>query len=124
MSPIMWAGIAVMGGLGASLRFLVDSKVTARNTLSVPLGTVVVNLSACFFIGLLSGLASKLPGIAGVVPLLGTGLLGGYSTFSTASVEGARLLRSGRVLMGCAHAGGMLVASLLVGLVGITLGKI
>lgn len=77
MSPLMWVGIALMGGLGAAMRFLVDSWVTARNRLPMPLGTVVVNVSACFLIGLLTGLGSRLPAVAAVAPLLGTGLLGG-----------------------------------------------
>ncbi|MGO3796832.1 MAG: fluoride efflux transporter FluC [Pauljensenia sp.] len=124
MSPAFWVGIAVMGGLGACLRFLVDSWVTARNTSSMPLGTIVVNISACFLIGLLTGVASRVPAVADLAPLLGTGLLGGYSTFSTASVEGARLIRSGRLLAGCVHAGGMLVLSLAAGMLGIVLGAV
>lgn len=123
MSPLMWVGIALMGGLGAAMRFLVDSWLTARNRLPMPLGTVVVNASACFLIGLLTGLGSRLPAVAAVAPLLGTGLLGGYSTFSTASVEGARLLRAGRPVAGAVHAGGMIVLSLTSGWVGILLGS-
>lgn len=122
MSPAMWVGVAVMGGLGACLRFLFDSWVTARNASTIPLGTVVVNISACFLIGLLTGVSTHVPAVAQLPPLLGTGFLGGYSTFSTASVEGARLIRSGRLVAGCVHAGGMLLLSLAAGMLGIVLG--
>ncbi|MDN5964354.1 MAG: CrcB family protein, partial [Actinomyces sp.] len=105
----------------AARRFLVDSWVTGRSTSSVPLGTVVVNVSACFCIGLLTGAASVVPALAALSPVLGTGFLGGYSTFSTASVEGARLVRTGRLLAGCAHAGGMIILSLCAGLLGLAL---
>lgn len=123
MSPLMWVGIGVMGGAGASMRFVVDSWVTARNRWPMPLGTIVVNVTACFLIGLLSGLASRIPDVAALSPLLGTGLLGGYSTFSTASVEGVRLVRAGRLPAGAVHAGGMIVLSLTAGLLGILAGQ-
>ena len=56
----------------------------------MPVGTIVVNLTACFALGLLTGWAGRAPAWAPGV--LGTGFLGGYSTFSTACVETARLL--------------------------------
>ena len=59
----------------------------------VPVGTIVVNTTACLLLGILTGWAQAeaTAGAASLARVLGTGLLGGYSTFSTASVEGARL---------------------------------
>ena len=68
--------------------------------LRMPWGTVVVNVTACLLMGLLVGRAADPPHsgtwAATAVTVLGTGFLGGYSTFSTACVEGARLLLAGR----------------------------
>lgn len=119
--------MALCGGLGAVVRFLVDSAINKRNRLSVPLGTVVVNVTACFLLGLLTGLVSDLaaqnPALsASLATILGTGFLGGYSTFSTASVEGFREFERGRVWRGVAHAGGMLVLCLMAGALGLLLG--
>ena len=50
-----------------------------------------------------------------------TGFLGGYTTFSTASVEGARLLRAGRPWSALLHAGGMLLAGVLAAALGLWL---
>ena len=104
--------VALAGGLGAVARFELDSFVARRNRRSVPLGTVVVNVSSCLLLGLLTGWVASHAGLEDVATVLGVGFLGGYSTFSTASVEGARLLRAGRVKDAELHAGGMLVLSL------------
>lgn len=110
--------LALAGGCGAATRFLVDSWVTRHSRSSVPLGTLVVNASACLLIGLVAGWSLHAGG--SLVPsVASTGFLGGYSTFSTASVEGARLLLAGRPLAGLLHAGGMLVVCVLAALVGV-----
>ena len=110
MTPATWVALAVAGGLGAVARFTVDARVSAaaarrrgdrarrRRIDVIPLGTITVNLSACFLLGLLSGAATAAPSWVHpwISTVAGTGFLGGYSTFSTASVEGARLLLDGR----------------------------
>ncbi|WP_300766117.1 CrcB family protein [uncultured Bifidobacterium sp.] len=112
---------ALMGGLGAVCRFLVDTAINRRNRLTIPVGTIVVNVTACLLMGLLAGWALSHVGSDEVRALLGSGLLGGYSTFSTASVEGVRILRSGRHVEAIAHTGGMLVLSLAATLAGYAL---
>jgi fluoride exporter len=114
---------ALAGGAGAAARFLLDTLVARHNRLSVPLGTVLVNVSACFLLGLLTGLVAGHAGLGEIGAVLGVGFLGGYSTFSTASVEGVRLLRQGRFLQATAHAGGMLVLSLAAALLGVVAGS-
>ena len=113
---------ALAGGLGGALRFLVDTGVGRLNRTRMPLGTIVVNTTACLALGLVTGIGLTHLGHDALVVILGTGLLGGYSTFSTASVEGVRLLREGRWLAGLLHAGGMLVLSLAASVLGMTLG--
>ena len=112
-----WLPLALAGGAGAACRWSVDTHVNRlrvaasaaastrrRSGVSqeprMPWGTVVVNVSACLLMGLLVGWAGKPPDsgswAATALTVLGTGFLGGYSTFSTACVEGARLLLAGR----------------------------
>ena len=84
--------------------------------LRMPWGTVVVNVTACLLMGLLVGRAAGPPHsatwAATALTVLGTGFLGGYSTFSTACVEGARLLLAGRWGPALAHATLMTAATL------------
>lgn len=103
---------ALAGGLGAAARFLLDTAVARHNRLSVPLGTTVVNITACFVLGLVTGWVLGHPAETDLRMLVGTGLIGGYSTFSTATVEGARLIRQGKYRTAILHSGGMLVASI------------
>ncbi|MGV8907750.1 MAG: fluoride efflux transporter FluC [Propionicimonas sp.] len=104
--------IAVAGGLGAVGRFLLDTWIGHRSKGSpIPLGTVVINVTGSFLLGVLTGWWMFHTGDPGWKPVLGTGFLGGYTTFSTASVEAARLTRAGRGWTVLAHAGGMLLLS-------------
>ena len=57
MTVAVWAGVVVIGGVGAVLRFLVDRTVSGRVAGSFPYGTLAVNLSGALLLGLLSGLA-------------------------------------------------------------------
>jgi fluoride exporter len=88
-----WVGVALFGAVGAVARFRVDSAVTTRLPSDFPLGTLVVNLTGSFVLGVLVG-ASVTHRIAF---LLGTGFAGGYTTFSTWMVETERLGEVGEV---------------------------
>ncbi|WP_454853606.1 fluoride efflux transporter CrcB [Promicromonospora soli] len=111
--------VAVGGGLGAAARFLVDTMIARHNRWSVPLGTLTINVTACLLLGMLTGLALAHPGHDGLHVVLAVGFLGGYSTFSTASVECARLLLAGRGPIAALQAVGMLVGSVAAAVVGL-----
>ncbi|UZN03630.1 fluoride efflux transporter FluC [Cellulomonas sp. S1-8] len=113
--------LALAGGLGAASRLLVDTWVARRCRAPVPLGTVVVNATACLLLGALTGWALAHPGHDGLRAVLGIGFLGGYSTFSTASVEGARLLLGGRGPAAVLHALGMLLVCVAAAVLGLAL---
>ena len=87
MSTSVLVGVAVLGGLGAVGRFLLDGAVQERVDRSFPYGTLAVNLSGSLLLGLLVGLALGRDGQR----LLGTGLIGAYTTFSTWTFESQRL---------------------------------
>ena len=119
-----WLLLALAGGLGAACRFLQDTWVASVNRFTTPLGTISVNLAACLLMGVLTGWVSAASAPHVVATVLGTGFLGGYSTFSTASVEGARLLLAGRRLASAAHTRGMCLGGLLAAVAGLALGSL
>jgi len=86
---------AAAGGAGAGLRYLVDVAVMRGRREAFPLGILIVNISGSFALGVVVGLGAAIapPAIALVV---GTGLLGGYTTFSTVSVESVLLFQRKR----------------------------
>ena len=90
--------ICLCGGLGAGLRYLLDTLVKARWQVDLPLSTMIINLLA----GLAAGLVAALAAFHGLPAwgrlLLATGLLGGFSTFSTAVNEVLALTRQRRHL--------------------------
>lgn len=91
MDALPWIGLGALGALGALGRFTVDAAVSARWSSDFPFGTLAVNLSGGFALGVLVGL-----GVAGdAILVLGTGLLGGYTTFSTWMFEAERLAEDG-----------------------------
>lgn len=72
------------------LRYLADNTLPASLRAKFPWGTAFVNITGSFVLGLITGLANRgLPTFW--VDVLGVGLIGGYTTFSTASVETVRL---------------------------------
>jgi fluoride exporter len=87
VSAPVWIGVALLGGAGAILRFLLDGAIGSRVRTSFPLGTFAINISGSLVLGLFSGLA--LSGDALV--LAGTATLGSYTTFSTWMLESQRL---------------------------------
>lgn len=86
--------IFVGGGLGSVARFLVSSYTQKLwNLQAFPLGTLVVNITGCFVIGMLSAYFLKMDG--SLKFLLITGFCGGYTTFSTFSAENFSLWQNG-----------------------------
>jgi CrcB protein len=86
-------GVAVLGAPGAWGRFWIGGLITARRPSAFPYGTFAVNLTGGFLLGLLSG-----PAVTGDTRLvLGTALLGGYTTFSILDLRGAAPRRGRRV---------------------------
>ncbi len=87
--------VALAGGAGAVLRALLIHHVSMRRDDPLPLGTIVVNASGSLLLGILTGL-SLYHGLGShLLAVVGVGLCGGYTTWSTASWESIHLLRTG-----------------------------
>jgi CrcB protein len=117
---VLWMALA--GGVGAVARFVLDGLVRSRVASWFPVGTVVVNVTGSFVLGLVTGLA-----LAHVVPeelrlVFGTGFCGGYTTFSTASFETVRLVEQRRVGAALLNGVGTLVVTVCVAGLGLWLG--
>jgi CrcB protein len=93
---LKWLLIAVGGAAGSILRYAVQGWVQRLSGGAFPLGTLVVNLSACFAIGLLAGFFAG-PHLIREEYRIGltVGVLGGYSTFSTFGLETFHLTNDG-----------------------------
>ncbi len=78
MSAGLWFGVAVIGGLGAVARLLIEHGVRRQLALAFPIGTVTVNVTGAFLLGLVSGMGLSHQ----MATLIGTGFLGAYTTFS------------------------------------------
>ena len=103
-----WIGVGVFGAIGSWARFRVGGLVTAWRPSDFPLGTFVVNLTGGFLLGLLTGLSVT----GDALLVLGTGLLGGYTTFSTWMVEAQRLGEDGEWTLVWAYLLGSMLAGL------------
>jgi CrcB protein len=86
--------VALAGGVGAMGRALLIHHIARRTSDPLPVGTIVVNASGSLVLGFLTGL-SLCHGLGPrTLTVLGLGLCGGYTTFSTASWESLHLLRA------------------------------
>lgn len=122
MIILLVAATGVAGGLGAVLRFVVDGFVQSRRGARFPLGTMIINVSGSLILGFVTGLAASHVVSEGWAEVIGTGLMGGYTTFSTASVDALNLVRAERWSAALWYAAGTLIAGVFFGFVGLALG--
>ncbi|AZL08274.1 fluoride efflux transporter CrcB [Brevibacterium aurantiacum] len=111
MTPLIFIALALAGGIGTAARMLLDGIIKSLVSSGIPWGTIVINVSGSLVLGLLTGLASDqiLPESWHLV--IGTGFLGGYTTFSTASFETIRLIQERRWALSLANGLGTLVVA-------------
>jgi fluoride exporter len=115
MSPALTVGVAACGALGAAARYVVHLAVAARTGERLPFGTLTVNLSGSFALGLLVGAAVSTDALR----LVGLGFLGGYTTFSTWMLDTERLGHDGERVAALLN----IVASVLAGVLAVWLGR-
>ncbi|MEV4412443.1 fluoride efflux transporter CrcB [Catellatospora sp. NPDC049609] len=106
------AAVSAGGVLGALARYAVGLAVPPSPT-GFPWGIFGVNVSGCLLIGVLMVLVTEVwPGHRLLRPFLGTGVLGGYTTFSTYTVDIVRLIESGAGAVAAAYLVGTLLIAL------------
>lgn len=124
MVRILLVGLG--GFVGSILRYLLSGvSQTLFQTARFPVGTVIVNLSGCFVIGLLSQLAESQGAFTELTrAFVFVGILGGYTTFSTLSNESLNLFRSGDIGLGMLNVGVQVLGGLLLAWTGRVAGEL
>ncbi len=115
--------IAVGGAAGAVLRYLISGWSYRLLGTGFPWGTLVVNILGSFLIGFLWQLFEYVPISSNMRSLIFIGGLGAFTTFSTFAFESLNLFRDGDISLGVANILLMDVFGLLLGLLGIILGR-
>ncbi|WP_158615557.1 fluoride efflux transporter CrcB [Acidipila sp. EB88] len=119
MELLRYLLVAVGGGCGSMLRYFIGARAAEHFGPAFPVGTLSINLMACFVIGLVLQFLSL---HAEINPewrfLIATGFIGGFSTFSTFEWEAWSDLASGRYWVGLVY----IAVSLVGGLVAVSIG--
>lgn len=118
MTPPMFAVLMLAGGVGAGLRWLADVLLSRVLPAGFPWAILIVNATGSLALGLLTGLSLESLWMG----VLGTGLLGGYTTFSTVAVDTQLLARSERSEAAWFNALGTLVLCVALATGGLALG--
>lgn len=119
-----WLILFAGGGLGAVMRFALALWVDERAQVPFPWGTLAVNVVGCFLIGLVATLADEHRLLApGVRLFLVAGVLGGFTTFSTFSLETWRLVEEGLPGLALGNAAASFGACAVAVIVGVFLGR-
>jgi CrcB protein len=116
VSAPAWIAVGLLGGAASVARYLLGGIVTPSGRSAFPLGTLLVNVSGALALGLLVGL--RVHGTALV--LLGTAMLGAFTTFSTWMLESDRLARYQRIRLAAVN----VAANLVAGVAAVALGRL
>lgn len=114
--PWVVCALALAGGLGATARYTVDRLFAATGQHAVSWSLLTINVTGSFAAGLIAGTWDN--STAGLIAA--TGFLGGYTTFSTASLEFFRAVDERRYLDGLLIGPGMLLVCVMAAWLGFT----
>jgi len=117
--------VAAGGAIGAALRYVIGLEITGRTGEGFPWHTLFINVVGAFLIGAL--LALPWTGMSSGAPwrlFLVTGILGGFTTFSTLSYESIELVSQGRAFAGLANMFGSGILGLSAAWLGIMTGRL
>ncbi|MFF5365478.1 fluoride efflux transporter CrcB [Streptomyces scabiei] len=118
-----WVLVIVGGMVGAPLRYLTDRAVQARHATGFPWGTFAVNVTGSLVLGTLTGAVASGAADSHLQLLLGTGLCGALTTYSTFSYETLRLAQDGARPLAVANAVASVAAGLGAVFVGLTVAR-
>ena len=115
--------VALGGALGTLLRYTANVACAERFTDGFPYATFAVNALGSFALGVLSSSVStrSLWGVP-LGLIVGTGVLGGFTTYSSFNLETVRMLLQGQIARAAFYVGLTVVTCLLLGLAGVALG--
>ena len=113
------------GFLGAISRYLVDGWIATVTRGGFPWGTLIVNVSGSFALGLLFALSVERGVLSPALraPML-IGFIGAYTTFSTLTLETWRLVETGSYIAAVANMGGSVVLGLIAVVAGLAIGRL
>lgn len=119
--PDVVGAVAAGGALGAVARYLIG-ETWPHSAGAFPWSTFAINVVGCLVIGVLLVLLTEVAGRPHRLarPFLGTGILGGFTTFSTYAVETDHLLADGHAALALVYLFGTLAAALLAAQAGVT----
>jgi CrcB protein len=117
--------VGIGGFFGAIARRVLDLAISERNPTAFPLGTLVINVSGAFVLGLLFAWAIERDVLPAEIrgPLM-IGFLGAYTTFSTFMLESWRLVEDGAWPLAAANLVGSVALGLVAVLAGLALGRL
>ncbi len=115
--------VGLSGAVGAVSRYLLSRFIAERGSSQFPFGTLIINLTGAFLIGVLFALVGHKIISTSEQTILATGFLGGYTTFSTMSWESIQLARSGRTISSMLYLGGSLALGLVCAALGLLVGN-
>ncbi|MFF8710094.1 fluoride efflux transporter CrcB [Streptomyces sp. NPDC015184] len=118
-----WLLVIIGASVGAPLRYLTDRAVQSRHDTVFPWGTFAVNVSGSLILGLLTGAVVAGAASSHVQLLIGTGLCGALTTYSTFSYETVRLVEDGARFYAVANVLASVVAGLGAAFVGVSLAQ-
>jgi fluoride exporter len=116
--------LGLAGATGAAARFALSEWATKRWPGTFPLATLLINVTGAFALGLLMTAGGAGSALAQERLVLGTGFLGGYTTFSTLSYDTHSLYRSGQTRAAWLNALGSLAIGLAAAALGIAIGSL
>jgi len=115
--------VAIGGALGSMARYWANGLISERYGASFPWGTLAINMGGSFIIGVLAEIASPTGRLTPetrvfTTQLMMVGLCGGFTTFSSFSLQTLQLLQDGQWL----YAGGNIILSVIICMVAVWLG--
>lgn len=120
VSAGMLVALVVAGGAGAGIRYVLDVLLMRGRRDAFPVGILVINVTGSGLLGLLTGLGALVA--PDWLAVLGIGLLGGYTTFSTVSVDTVQLMRRGRRDWAIVNLVGTFAMAVIAAAIGIVIG--
>jgi CrcB protein len=117
----MWVFVA--GGLGSAARYLIGQWAASAFGLAFPYGTMIVNLSGCFALGLVVQLAIAGAWHGDLRAAIAAGFLGGFTTYSSFNQETLAMLTGGATGAAVMNVAITLAGGLAAGALGMTAGR-